>query len=183
MKLLAVTCDHCGAPLEVPVRTRYVTCAYCDTRLQVHQTRSAAYTEVLETVARRTEEIADRVERIELQNQLERLDREWTMHREQYMTRGKDGRLSVPNRFAGVAIAVFAGGFGLFWTISAGHAGAPRPFSLFGLLFVIFAVISGIVVFNQAGAYQQHKTAYERERRRLVRKLNTGPLLPDDCDN
>ena len=34
-KLLNLSCNHCGAPLQVPEETKYLTCTYCSSRLQV----------------------------------------------------------------------------------------------------------------------------------------------------
>ena len=48
MELISVSCNHCGAPLEVPPGANYVTCAHCGSRLAVKRTGSAVYTELLE---------------------------------------------------------------------------------------------------------------------------------------
>ena len=91
MKVISVSCNHCGAPLEVPKKARFVTCKYCSSRLAIKATESATYTEVLEAIGERTEKIAQDVETIKLQNRLERLDREWQTDRRRFMTRDKHG--------------------------------------------------------------------------------------------
>ncbi len=60
MRLLSLTCNHCGAPLEVPAKTRFLTCNYCSSRLEVHRSGSAVHTEVLEAIEERTKKIAAR---------------------------------------------------------------------------------------------------------------------------
>ena len=82
MKLLALNCNHCGAPLEVPEKANYLTCTFCQTQLSVQRSGGAAYTEALEKLDERTEQIADDVEILKLQAELDRLDREWTSGRE-----------------------------------------------------------------------------------------------------
>ena len=119
MELLSLACGHCGAPLEVPDGTRFVTCGYCSSKLEVHRSGGAIYTEVLEALQKRTEEIAGDVEILKLQNELERIDREWQSTRESCMIRGKDGGLSEPSPVAGTIAGVIAIGFGIGWIVVA----------------------------------------------------------------
>ncbi len=115
MRVLSVTCNHCGAPLEVPKKAKFVTCSFCSSRLAVHHSGNAVYTEVLESIEQKTAEIAEDVETIKHQNDLERLDREWMMGKQQFMVRGKHGEYRVPSTAGSVIGMVLAGGFGLFW--------------------------------------------------------------------
>lgn len=66
MTTLALTCNQCGASLEVPEETRFLTCTACSSQLEVHRSGSTAYTEVLEAV-----------EPVKVELELEKLDREW----------------------------------------------------------------------------------------------------------
>ena len=66
MKHIYLTCNKCGASLEVPEATRFLTCTACSSQLEVHRSGSTAYTEVLEAV-----------EPVKLDLELEKLDREW----------------------------------------------------------------------------------------------------------
>jgi LSD1 subclass zinc finger protein len=40
MQLIAMSCDHCGAPLSVPDGARSVMCGYCGARLEVQHVGS-----------------------------------------------------------------------------------------------------------------------------------------------
>ena len=117
MKLLALNCNRCGAPLEVPEKAKFVTCTFCQTQLSVQRSGGAAYTEALEKLDERTEQIADDVEILKLQAELDRLDREWTSGRERYMRTNQEGVMSVPNRSAAVIGMIISIVGGLAFTI------------------------------------------------------------------
>jgi hypothetical protein len=167
---IAVTCNKCGAALDVPAGARFVTCTYCGSRLEVHRSGGAAYTEVLESIEQHTERIAEDVGQIRMQNEVERLDREWMMRREQLMVTGKNGTRHVPGRFGALIGAAVAGVFGVFWTVTATAAGAPGFFRLFGVFFVLFAIAGGIYAFTKAGEYEQTEREYHRRRAELLGK-------------
>lgn len=171
MRIQSVSCNHCGAPLDVSPKTRYATCAFCGSRLEIHRSGNAVYSEVLEQVAARTEQIADDVETIKLQNELERLDREWAMGREHYMIRGKNGEYNVPSSGGSIAGAVIAGLFGIFWITMAISTGAPWFFPCFGIFFILFAIFAAVFGSRKAGAYQSAQREYESRRRELLRQI------------
>ena len=169
MKLLALSCNHCGAPMEVPPKTKFVTCDYCQSRLAVHRSGGAAYTEVLEALDERTQQIAEDVEIIKLQNKLERLDREWMDNRAELMIRGKDGQLRVPDKAGSSVMVALVVAFGVVWTIVAGAMFAPM--AIFGLIFIAFAVWGGISGFQKAEDYQRRQRSYQTRRRQLLDEL------------
>src|SRR4051812_45225470 len=95
-QIMSVSCNHCGAPLEVSGTTNFLTCGYCGARLEVKRSGGAVYSEVLAAIDSRTQRIEQDVDTIKRQNEVERLDREWMMRREDYMTRNRDGSYSTP---------------------------------------------------------------------------------------
>ncbi|CAA9389144.1 MAG: hypothetical protein AVDCRST_MAG64-1093 [uncultured Phycisphaerae bacterium] len=173
-KALAVTCNQCGAALDLPAATRFVTCTYCGTRLEVRRAGGAAYTEILESIHERTEQIAGDVEHLRRQNELEQVDREWMMRRESLMVSTKHGGRHVPSGGAGLIVAALAAVFGVVWIGIAISMGAPIIFPLFGFVFVAVAVINGVTHVRKAGEYQQAEADYERRRRQLQRELDDG---------
>ena len=78
MKVLDLNCNQCGAPLEVPAKARFVTCSFCNTRLQIQHQGAAAYTEVLE-------EMSGDIQQIRRDVAIQRLDQEWMIKRERYV--------------------------------------------------------------------------------------------------
>ena len=184
MKLLALNCNRCGAPLEVPQKAKFLTCTFCGTQLSVQRSGGAAYTEALEELGERTEKLVDDVEVLKLQGELDRLDREWTKHREQYMVRSEEGVMVVPNqsnaRLGKVILVVFGVIFTLvssFMALSVTLVGG-----FFGLLFMIFPffgvgfIVLGVVTSNRhskkAVEFEEARRAYEDERRELALRLD-----------
>jgi uncharacterized Zn finger protein (UPF0148 family) len=171
MRLITLNCNECGAPLEVPGKTRFVTCAYCSSRLEIHQSGNAYYSEVLERLEQKSAHIADEVETLRIQNDLERVDREWTIDREKYQMRGKHGHLYVPTKsgsiIGGVLIVVFGG----FWTVGAASMGAPFFFPLFGVAFIILGIFQSIRGLTMADEYTRRQQKYQRDRRAISNRL------------
>ncbi len=170
MKLLATVCNGCGAPLEVPKGTRSVRCGYCNTHLRIED--------------RHTETMADdradasTLEKIRQQNDLERLDREWMMQRQNFMVKGKDGEMSLPGKahLFGTGFVVL---FGLFWTVFAGAIFPPM--ALFGIIFVGFAIFQGIHVQKKLNDYTEAHRFYRRSRQQILQDLdvNDAPGIND----
>jgi len=168
MKLFALTCANCGAALEVPAKVSHLTCEFCGTRLQVQRSGNAVYTETLREIAKATTRIHDNTEVIKLQNELERVDREWMMQREQFMTRGKDGELSVPSTTASIVGAGFMAVVGLIMA-TVGHG-----IGFFGILFALIAVGMGIYGVSKAQQYESQHRAYAMKRQRLLGQLEAA---------
>jgi hypothetical protein len=192
MQLLSLTCQQCGAPLEVPAKITQLTCQFCGTRLKVQRTGSAAYTETLEEVAHSVARVADNTDQLKIEQEIARLDREWMMSRERFMMRGKHGHLSVPGRLNALIGGAIIVVFGLFWTTTAaGVAGmvgfginrvGGGPLSLlpgllpcFGVLFIIGGIVMAVTAFGKAIHFEQHQHAYHAERNRLLAELGQQP--------
>jgi DNA-directed RNA polymerase subunit RPC12/RpoP len=88
MELIALTCRHCGAPLEVPDDAKYVTCMHCGTQLVVRHRGSAAYTEKIDALDQRTDRTEDQVDDLHRRTALAELDRGWEIERERYHATG-----------------------------------------------------------------------------------------------
>jgi LSD1 subclass zinc finger protein len=164
VRAVAVTCNGCGAPLDVPAGTRFVTCAYCRSRLEIHRSGNAVYSEVLDAIDQRTRAIAESVADIRRQNEVERLDREWAMRRDELLVRDKRGNASPPTAAGSVIGAAIAAVFGIGWTVFAARMGAPGFFVAFGAIFVIVALVGGAMGAGRAGRYADERRAYERRR-------------------
>jgi len=178
MKTINLTCNHCGAPLEVAEGTNFVTCRFCSSRLAVEHSESAFYTRVVEAIEQQTNALSQDLETIKLQNEIERLDREWQMDREQLCHRTKSGRLVEPTATEAGCLALSQIAFGLAWFGLFAFAAAaldhaiPGLFSIIGLVIAIF----GIVVFSKgigkAHYFESRRSAYDSRRTRLVAELD-----------
>ena len=119
MKVLSLNCNHCGAPIDAPVKAKFVTCSFCDARLAVQRTGSSYSTEILEELQATTQSLARDVAKIKTRSEVEDLDRSWTLERSNYLVQGKHGHVSKPSKTGAIIMGVFMGGFGLFWTTIA----------------------------------------------------------------
>jgi len=165
---MKLCCQGCGADLQVSEEIRFVTCNYCQSKLEIVRDASVTHTRVLEKLERTTERIAGNLKVIELQNDLERLDREWEAASQGMMVRTRDGGVSAPSVAGAVIAAVMAIGFGCFFVTITLSQGAPSLFPLFGLLFVgvgFFALMRGT---SQANAYRDLRRRHEANRQRLL---------------
>ncbi len=172
LKIIDVNCNHCGATLKVDEKTRFVTCNYCHSRLAIQRSDSAVFTEVLEKIEQNTGHMAENLELIRLQNELEQIDREWMMSRENLMVSGQNGSRSEPSSAGGVFMIIFglvAGGGWMTFAFTAVHA--PPLFCMFGLVFMGAAVFGGISMLGKAGRLDDTRRQYEDRRQILLNKI------------
>lgn len=170
MDTLSVRCNHCGAPLQVSDATRFVTCQFCHSSLEVKRTESSIFTEEGAKIAANTGKMAESLEVIALQNEIERLDRE---------NAPSLAEKSMPqSKGAGVVVQVIGmimfTSFGLFFAISASDHGAPFIFPLFGGGFALIGIISLIAVLSRATSGDSNTptpSSYTHKRDELLKKL------------
>ena len=174
MKLEKISCNSCGAPLEVPKSANYITCNHCSTQLAIRRSQSTTFTEQLDQLTEQTQELNSRLDALSNQNELTALDRQWELDQESFMISGKHGK-HLPSETGSIAGGVMTAIFGSLWTImaigitsSAPNVGpfaiAKVAFPLFGVAFVVFGIISSISSHDKATKYKRAKREY-RERR------------------
>ncbi|HWB61453.1 MAG TPA: hypothetical protein VG733_18370 [Chthoniobacteraceae bacterium] len=202
LQIIDVSCNHCGATLKVDEKTRFVTCSYCHSRLAIQRSDSAVFTEALEKIEEHTGGMAENLKLIQLQNELEQLDREWMMSRESLMVSGEHGSRYEPSAIAGVVLilfGLFGGGIWIYFTTSfmrqssfpqgfppgfPGHSsfGMPSIFPFFGVAFIIFGILGGMSVINKAGRLGDSRRSYEMRRSSLVGRINDEKRLQQPND-
>jgi len=74
--VIKLCCNGCGSDLQVTDDVRFLTCNYCHSKLELVRDVSVTHTRVLEKIERTSDRIAGNLKVIELQNDLERLDRD-----------------------------------------------------------------------------------------------------------
>jgi DNA-directed RNA polymerase subunit RPC12/RpoP len=175
MEIQSVRCNHCGAPLEVGVETRFVTCQFCNSQLEVKRTESTVFTEEIAKITQNTERMAGSLEVLELQNDLERLDREWIASNP--VSFDKDGR---PIRQTGSGAAAIGLAFAIIFAVlcfgmarSVSTMGAPGFFALVPVGMGIFAIIAGIMGIGKANDYETRRNFYEQRRAEMVKRLDS----------
>jgi len=180
MKLQALSCQHCGAPIEVPIHVQFVTCEFCDARLQVCQEGSVAYTEVMDSIDQKTDRIADDIKKLKAESELARIDRDWSNERESFMVRDQDNIVRKPNKIGTVFGSGFMVIFGIFWTFMAGSMNPM--FVMFGLFFIVVAIFGGIAMFMKAERFESAQRRYRQRRQDVLTKIHSDgePFQFDD---
>ena len=168
MKLLALNCNQCGAPLEVPAKAKFVTCNFCATRLSVQRTDKVAYTEAIEEIQERTRQMSEDLKYLKRQSAVEDLDRTWRRRREQFMVRSEQGELSVPRKGTAIGIGISTTLAGLLWMGFAMDMGAPAPFPLFGMVFIGAGIFSATRMNAKADEFHRSHRAYLSKRHELL---------------
>ena len=180
MTLEPITCNNCGAALNVPPGANFVTCAYCGSRLAVKRTPSVVYTEVLQQINRldrRTQQVSADVQQLQLESELEQLDRAWAQERTRYLPPNRDGSVTEPN----TRRLFFLTGL----EVAAVLVTAYIAFSQFGLIENVFSVpmvvtillmivvIGSVMIWTIriANKYQQAKAAYLARRAAIVQRF------------
>jgi LSD1 subclass zinc finger protein len=130
-----LACNNCGAQLHVPAGANFVTCTHCNSQLAVRRDPTVTYTEKLDEIDKRTEQMAEDLAHL---------------RRASDEKRGAipDSQTGQDHNPLGVLIAVLAAvgavAFGIFWTTMAAQHGAPPFFPVFGVFFTIMALLAGI---------------------------------------
>jgi len=180
MKLIGLTCQHCSAPLQVPIDARFVTCSHCGTQLAVRKTGSVAYTETLEAIDARTERMAEQIDDLQRRSQVAELDRQWDLDREQFYVTDKHGHRDLPTKSGSVVSGVILTVFGVIWTVFAANLGGGL-FALFGVFFVAFGLWTAFRHYDKATAFERAEASYRRRREELTRESGSEtdpPALP-----
>ena len=175
MEAVSVRCNHCGAPLTVGEKTRFVTCQFCNCQLEVKRTDSSIFTEEVSKIADHTEKMADSLEVIKLQNEIERVDREWQAQQPVSSPRA-GGRHPGPSSAGG---SIFGVMFAIFFAVVcfsiAGFAtsnGAPGLFGLVPVGMGVFAVVGSLVSLGKSSQLRQKESDYQQQRGELLGRLD-----------
>jgi len=173
METLSVRCNHCGAPLQVADNTRFVTCQFCQSSLEVKRTDSSVFTEEVAKIAENTGKMAESLEVITLQNEIERLDRDHAPERLEEMSKGASPVVRNAEGCVGVVFMCIFTSFGLFFAISSAEARAPFIFQIVSGGFALIGIIVLVSMLIRAvgGDGPQRSEDYRRKRDELERQL------------
>ena len=163
METLSVRCNHCGAPLPVAGSTRFVTCQFCQSSLEVKRTGSSVFTEEVAKIAENTGKMAESLDVMKLQQEIETLDRE---HPEEHAAIFN----VLGSRAFGAWVALIVVGLVIVLgpLLSSSQKAGP---AIGGTLLVIGIVVLG----RKAMRFLTDKaaaSAYGQRRAELTRKLN-----------
>lgn len=171
METLSVRCNHCGAPLEVAEKTRFVTCQFCLSNLEVKRTDNSIFTEEVAKIAENTGKMAESLEVITIQNEFERLDREWGIEHTNDMVSGRTGPRTPGNPFFGLAFTIFFAAVCFGMASFAGSWGAPGFFQLVPIGMGVFALFGGVMGVIKGQPHNVAQSQFQQRRAELERKL------------
>ncbi len=164
-----VTCSACGAPLSIPDNVEYVGCRFCQTQLHVQRNQSVVFTEVLQSLHRQTERLADNTEIIRLQQNIEFLDKEWKDESAEFTTTDSQGRTVFPDK----DLVAIEGKM----MVAAAVIGTVAVFFFYPLLSFVGLVCIVAVVGNnklrqeKLARFEGKQAAYQQKRNDLLDQL------------
>ncbi|MEA2572895.1 MAG: hypothetical protein QOH93_193 [Chloroflexia bacterium] len=172
MELEALSCNNCGAPLEVPTSADFVTCVYCKSRLAIRRTETAHYTELLGQLEAYRDHLADRVEYLRLRDELEGLEAQWQRERRRYFTRRLNGSMQAPTRsylISSFVVAVAACALTAWWFYATANAGSGASFfGWVGAVLSLIAVVNAVRVTNKVNDYNSARQEYQQQRNEIL---------------
>lgn len=171
MQIERIACNSCGAPLEVSATTKFVTCRHCGMKLSIQRTETATFTEILDLLTIKTDQLSEQVNNIAGYTELAALDREWELERQNYMVTTKHGGKHIPSEAGSIGGGIAITLFGCVWTFMAFTITSfiPIPilhfvFPLFGMIFIFGGIASSISSYNKAGDYRRAEQRYRQRR-------------------
>ena len=194
MELIPISCHHCGAPLHIPPQTDLVTCQHCLTQLAVRRNESVAWTEKLDEIDERTDQLRDSVAWLYFQRELENVDRGW-LGQQQSWQRADSRRRNSADTFFGWGIVVIAVCLAVLVVLSeSGSILAGLCLGTLGLVGLIVALFENqarhqarLRRLRAALRYSHNrelaKRLYEQQRADLQeRYFPTGWTTDEDCE-
>ena len=168
MRFVDSRCIHCGATLRVAQDAAHICCQYCKAELIVVREGGEITTQMLGEM---NENLGQKLDVLRVQNELERLDREWTLQRESYMVSNQDGVRSIPTSAGSVFGGLVTAVAGVVWTVITSSHGAPAFFPVIGVVVIAMGLWAAFVGTSKASAHDIAQASYQARRRTLVRDL------------
>lgn len=97
VKMSKIACQQCGADLEVNEEVRFLTCRYCNSRLEIVHDPSVSYSRILDQLVQKQTSIENELKLIRLHRKLHELEQGWESYRQSVSSRAKDGQLVDPS--------------------------------------------------------------------------------------
>lgn len=164
MNTIALNCNHCGGPLQIPEDAKYATCGFCETQLAVEHSGSVYFTRILKQLQESTRVISTDLEELKIRTSLERLEAEWDRKKHELLGKYYSSPPTVEGTRSVMLLCVIAAGVISCLAIAGGSCG----------VFLIPALGGGIIAASinaMAHQYETELAAYERRRGKFHRLL------------
>ncbi|MCW1885933.1 hypothetical protein OKA04_14435 [Luteolibacter flavescens] len=170
MKITRVRCLGCGADLEIEDSIRVFNCTYCHARQEITRDAAADHTRLLETIARNTGQAADSLSVLELQNDLDRMDRQWKHEENGHkIFTGKNRPKALPTSFDNYAFGWIMGGLGVIALPFSFFIGGGAP--IWAVVLIAAAACMHVYAEKRASAYKKALSAYQGRRYKLMQRI------------
>ncbi len=103
MEIKSLRCNHCGINLKVNPKILFFTCSNCGSSLTVKSSGNILYTEVIKNTEDNANILVDNSKRLLKEQEIERLDREWLLKREQFKLNSSEGEERYPEKAANMS--------------------------------------------------------------------------------
>jgi hypothetical protein len=119
-----------------------------------------------------------KLEQLTREAELARVDREWESERQGFNVLSRYGIQQRPSKTVGIGSALFGGAFGAFWTYMVSSMPSSSPdftpfnmmrmvFPIFGVIFTLYAIWTGISMYFKAQGYELAEQAYLERRAKV----------------
>jgi amino acid transporter len=168
MEIKTLRCNNCGSNLNVSSKVKFLNCSFCGSSLTIKNSGNATFTEVIHEIKENTEILVNSSERMAIEKEIERLDREWLIERERYKIKSKHSSDLPDNSTIITSIIGLILGF-IFILFMMQNA--PYQFIIFGIVFMLILVFSTISNIIKTTNYNNAKDLYNRKRKNLSQQL------------
>ena len=176
MEIKSLKCNHCSADLQINPKIKFFNCNFCGSSLTIKNSGGAIYTEVIGEIKENTDSILDNSNTMLLEQQLERVDREWLLEREQYMVHGKNGS-SEPTSAGTTALVIVPIVMLIFGVIIISQfnsspvrhsQGTGVPITITIAVVSIFCIASAVKNSNKVSGFSAANEKYEKRRNEIL---------------
>jgi hypothetical protein len=178
MEIQSLKCNHCSADLKVNPQIKFFNCNFCGSSLTIKNSGGTVYTEVIGEIKANTDNLVMQSNTILLEQELERLDREWLLEREQYMISGKNGSKSLPSQGSVPVLIVVIIIILVMWLVFAVNVNSSKFGHKPPVFVYLFPIpVIAILIWNisqqasKGNAHEMAKAKYEDKRRLLLDKI------------
>ncbi|MDB6080520.1 MAG: hypothetical protein JWO82_4267 [Akkermansiaceae bacterium] len=167
MTIRKVSCQGCGASLEVSEDVRYVTCNYCDASLEIVHDTTVTHSLLLKKLERNTDRLIDEVTELRLARELELLDAAWQKFCKATFAVDSDGTVHEPSENESRGLAVIGIVVGVVICVAAAIGGSPF-YILPGGALIALAAASFSRTPKLVTEYRKSKAVYQRRRQEVL---------------